>query len=820
MNPKHIDEVPKFIKDDKGKNIPRRAVAPYNFVELPEKVVEVEAEELPSSDRYHLDRHTGRIECSLTTSSPLYIRCGLTPANFTKYSEYSNLAKDATEEQKKKWEEEKKEWDTERRTILSPFFTYQSDTLPVIPGSSLRGMLRNLVEIISFSKINRVSNENRLFFRAVAANPEKDSLGKAYKRYVDPKKVKAGYLKKDREGWYIQPAQEAEQGATFAWVREITLNLPNLKKFNDDKYESQYIPVSYESVAVDNTDRAKRLFANNVELPDTHPKKGVLVTSGNMKQGNEPSPRRNHCVIFECLVFEANSTSRKLRVDNTAIEHYSNALTDFQKKLPFDKDWGMLAENRPVFYLPPQNDDDTVAFFGQSPNFRIPYSPESNGHATTVVDFIPENLRKLASLDFADAIFGWVKQESESEKLPQNFDKQKAGRVCVTDALYQNNQNGIWYEDKPLTPQILSGPKPSCFPHYLVQQSADKSELKHYTSQPVTETVIRGHKLYWHKGNNPNFKLKKVIDSSKKDSDTQTTLIKPISQGVTFKFDIHFENLSDVELGVLLWVLKVAKDDAYRLKIGMGKPLGLGAIKIEPNLYLSRRKQRYQKLFDNNYWEKEEITSNENISIYVDNFEKYMLKKLDHNGDFNNLCRIQMLLVMLQWPGIEDVEKTTRYMEIERDCKKHHIGQCKQTDKKTNEYKERPVLPNPLDVMGIKIECDRPSTFLSKKSTEQTTQEFLVDQIVDANTSLSKKYTEQTTQEFLVDQIVDAKVVDIQVEEGKKLKTIITYEIQCSDCLAKEEVYKKKVFLDVGNSLKVSIVKAEGKSIRKVKRFE
>jgi hypothetical protein len=64
MNPKHIDKVP----------ADRRAIAPYNFVELPEKVVD--AESLPDGDRYHSDRHTGKIECTLTTESPLYTRCG------------------------------------------------------------------------------------------------------------------------------------------------------------------------------------------------------------------------------------------------------------------------------------------------------------------------------------------------------------------------------------------------------------------------------------------------------------------------------------------------------------------------------------------------------------------------------------------------------------------------------------------------------------------------------------------------------------------------------------------------------------------------
>jgi CRISPR-associated protein (TIGR03986 family) len=802
MSPKHIQKIEKTD---------RIAKAPYNFVELPDKVVEAELP-LPEGDHYHSNNHTGRIECTLTTESPLYIRCGMTPANFTKYSElpekYSKPPKDATEKQKKQWEEEKKQWETERKTVLAPFFTYQNDCLPVLPGSSLRGMLRTLVEIVSFGKIDRVSDEHRLFFRAVAANKNKESWGKEYKKYVEPaepEKVKAGYLKKDNQGWYIQPAT-TEKDKTFAWVRETSLSLQDFKQFNDKNYQPQYIPVSYERADVDQNDKAKpkRLFAHNVKSPEIYPtQKGVLVTSGNMKQKeNESSPRCNHCVVFA-----ENKNAARLPIDPTAIDHYRNALTDFQKGVPFDKDWGLLKENIPVFYCPPEKGKNIVGFFGQSPNFRIPYSPEGNGHATTVVDFIPKNLRKSASIDLADAIFGWVKKETKDEKMPDSFDKQRAGRVFFTDGLYQSSQNEIWYQDKPLTPQILSEPKPTCFPHYLVQPKEDNpdahpSKLKHYASQPVTETVIRGHKLYWHKGSDPDFKLppppKKVIGSPKKVSDTQTTLIKPINKGVSFKFSIHFENLSKVELGVLLWVLDIAQDDRYRLKLGMGKPLGLGAVKIEHKLYLSDRQKRYSNLFSDNSNDWKTAETLENDLDYKQCFESYILEKLQHIGKFEDICRIKMLLTMLTWTAnpCQNYLEQRRYMEIECDpSKKQCIGKPKK-DGKVNEYSERRVLPNPLDVMNIKMDCDRPSPPSPQDSISQPAQRFSEGQEIEA------------------------KVVDIKVQKGKKLKTTITYEIEGSDCLAKEEIYKHTISLAINDVIKVSIIKTKGESIRTVKQIQ
>ena len=87
--PKHINHV---LKD-------RKAVAPYNFVELPDKIVEAEPS-LPDGDRYHdhkenpshpneIKRYSGRVKCTLTPESQIYIRCGWNPEDYAKYSESS-----------------------------------------------------------------------------------------------------------------------------------------------------------------------------------------------------------------------------------------------------------------------------------------------------------------------------------------------------------------------------------------------------------------------------------------------------------------------------------------------------------------------------------------------------------------------------------------------------------------------------------------------------------------------------------------------------------------------------------------------------------
>ena len=166
-------------------------------------------------------------------------------------------------------------------------------------------------------------------------------------------------------------------------------------------------------------------------------------------------------------------------------------------------------------------------------------------------------------------------------------------------------------------------------------------------------------------------------------SDTQHTQIKPLAKGVTFHFRAYFENLTDVELGALLWVLDLP--DGYYHKIGMGKPLGLGSVDIEPRLILIERSARYKKLLDDKGWYTGESKKIDFVP-YKQAFEEYILKRncvgqeVNHIRNLAQVPRIQMLLKMLKWPGPDPI--LTRYMKIEP----------------INEYKDRPVLPDSLNI--------------------------------------------------------------------------------------------------------------------------
>lgn len=725
MNPRHLKEV----KND------RKAVAPYNFVELPNKIVEAELEcngKLRDNDCYYPDRHTGKIKCILRTESPLYIRCGLTPTDFSNFGDTSN--EKLTPEQRKKKAE---------------FFQAPSNSYPVLPGSSLRGMLRTLVEIISFGKIEKVSDQQKFFFRAVAADKE-DPLSLIYKNKL--KTVKAGYLEYKSNKWFIRPADETYFENGFIKMKEnnienIKLNLPSLITMEKSNYVPQYLEISFEEDE-ENINISENLTAYSY--------RGWLVTSGNMldsaktteaerkKLLSRKEGRKHHYIIS--LPDHSQPT---IEISEDAIKDYKNALTDFQQgqekqfnnnpRNAFSKKYGCLEPGRPIFYFQ-DNIEKPIKFFGQSPNFRIPYAFNQEGKVVSAVDFIPKHIGESDKIDLADAIFGFVRRgKDKKEALPFNEKKEKreqsrAGRIFVSDAHYVTDEEGIWLKDNPndtITPQILASPKPTTFQHYLVQTTEEKPKLKHYGNKPNKDTVIRGHKLYWHKDDVGTGIQTDASPEEIENKQSQYTEIKPIKKGVSFKFTIHFENLSDVELGALLWIVTLANHDInalqllgldgkekYCLSLGMGKPLGMGAVTIaKSELILNERsqnkpQQRYTQLFDDDNWlTGDRPTTADEYKSYIEAFEQYVIVGNDRVDELDlpegctdrkglrlkDIPRIQMLLAMLScnFPPVNE----TRYMEIERDISKGYVGkQVKQGEETKDEYEDRLILPTPLQI--------------------------------------------------------------------------------------------------------------------------
>jgi CRISPR-associated protein (TIGR03986 family) len=652
----------------------RAAHAPYNFVPLPEKVIV--AEDLPPQDRYWQGKHTGWLQCELTTASPLYIRAALEvlkrPGEEKSEFERSEDAAEAD-----------RPWREQIRNKPDFFYTI-TPAHPVIPGSSLRGMLRNLIEIVTYSKVQWVTDQQRYFFRAVAA-PRSDPLAEPYREALGV--VKAGYVVKQDNEWFVVPVKPI-QGSTFLRVKaaQASTVFPQTD-FNAPDYQPAYVPVSFTSKRTPKG----RIVVGEIASPKGRKPgwlRGQMVCSGSMletgttdttKKGKaRQSPRKNHYVVPVEMDVDARGNLKPIRIDEDAVRDYRAGLSDFQKQAPFDAQWGCLIEGRPIFYL--QDPDGIIRAFGHSPNFRVPYRRRGAQRASSPLDYVPEALRRETETDLSEAIFGYT-VAPDMREMPAY-----AGRVFFSDAHLADGQDveTVWLSKEALVPKILASPKPTTFQHYLVQPTPNQpASLTHYASPTPEETVIRGHKLYWHHGKVNRQTLEET--GPFKEKETQHTQTRPVKEGVRFVFTIRFENLSDGELGALLWVLEKAQDDAYRLKLGMGKPYGLGAVSIAARLHLLAPAQRYTQLFAGTAWYTGEQDVKDLKQKAITTFTRLILDDRSLNpqrvAGLESVPRIQSLLALLAWPGPKDPTQT-EYMLIEHP-------------QRGNEYKNRPVLPKP-----------------------------------------------------------------------------------------------------------------------------
>lgn len=648
----------------------RTARAPYNFIPLPEKVITVRVDELPDQGVYDPALHTGYIECELTTSSPVYVRAGLTL------------------EQAKAGKESKD---------LPDFFYLNDKNQPVIPGSSLRGMLRTLVEIVTFSKIGSVS-KTPLVYRSVGGTTNHDAHYREMMMHLDREEtagkntkfytplMRGGYMvKTGPNDWAIRPAKVIG-GTTYAHIGINEDKFRKLKRIRNcqNAYEIyiQTGPYQYQDV------RGGFLKIKFAKVTDSDSELRAGLRPATLARSGWMNSKKS-----EAVVYEADPNAQPLPLTDEQVDAYTEQVSKEQEKL-LGKN-GVLHDGQPVFYI---EKDGKVVFFGHTRMFRMPY-PNSP------FDYVPEYARtdeqpkEPGLVDFAEAMFGYTRKVKKGNQRQRAY----AGRVFCGDAELVDGQKDIWLTNSPVIPKILSGPKATTFQHYLVQVEPNLHEigktsdgvikyetrLRDYASPTPDEAVIRGHKFYWHKG---EVGLDEISEKGAlAEKDTQHTRIHPLKAGISFRFQVRFENLSDEELGALMWILNIASDSNVRLKFGMGKPLGMGAVQIKPQLHRSNSTDRYASLMNGQDWSGYPQKDVQLGSTAMQAFVQFMSAELE--TDFMKHNRILALLTMLQWPGPS--REWTRYMEIEHLDPKEKKG-------KRNEYRERPVLPTPFGVWAKK----------------------------------------------------------------------------------------------------------------------
>lgn len=667
----------------------RRSRAPYNFIPLPDKVVE--AQDLPDQNDYVPGRLSGKIVCQLETKTPLYTRGALRPDFFKRFEQVrlETLQNDA----------ELREYAT--------FFRYDEHGAPVISGSSLRGMARGLAEILAYGKVQWVTDK-KLIYRAVGAissvgdyyrrrffgaNKDVQMSGKTVTQIEYPARwVRGGYLRIVRSDWFIQPAAEDAHGNSFIHVNYDDCaaaglmgavrygpdgRLDNRSTYRPDAIAVQVQPAPH---AWTNPNRyGGRLFSfclaqtsmiqrdGNILPPGWM--RGKLVLSHHFGPRADRHPKHRNIVIYHP---DPNKAGKQ---DWLPLSDEQVALLKEEDRLPRNSNqqprshW--LADGSPVMYM--VDDQDQVVCLGPTKMFRLPY-------LHTPLDYVPAKLRDPHMIDMAEAVFGFVRGDAPppGESDEQAKRRAYAGRVFFGDAKLQ----------KAAAPQpvvlldVLSSPKPTSFQHYLVQQAAGDNtvtrgkDLKHYDDDSAG-MAIRGSKQYWHQSTATAASHMRPVgglaDLSVEERKSRT-VAQPVGQGAQFEFCVRFENLTREELGMLLWSLELPADEGYAHRLGMAKPLGLGSVKITPALYIDDRAARYTSLFNatSTGWSGEPVEVPDRAQ-YVRDFEAYVMQALGKASQpFAAEERIQHLLAMLRLSG--PPADAIRYSTLdEREFQEHKV---------------------------------------------------------------------------------------------------------------------------------------------------
>jgi len=587
--------------------------APYNFIPLNSTVVPSEHEtweEIPGFNQYKEGKLTGTVEIEIETKTPLYIRDTKT---------------------------------TDMQEDQQPESFFAPDGTPKIPGSSLKGLVRTMVEIASYSKFSFV-DDKKLYFRNIGDNFFKNKMIRNDANGTH-NLAKAGILREENGEYYIYPSKKIN--GTQYYRTDYNHNSRNLDA-NGNINPSEF---TFQAIYFKPTNPRKQTerhkippkyalnyaFVNQIsENPGNNFVKGYLVSSGNFS-----TKKHMHWIINE-------PGNEKKQLPKDVVENYEKDEQRDERSNLFQQ-LKNHQQGVPCFYL---ENGQAIKAFGHTGIFRLPYEKSIEDHIPNKAD---------NTLDITEAMFG------DTEHI--------MGRVSFEDANFTGDKNHALEE--PISPKILSSPKPTTFQHYL-EQPMGKNTPKDHLNNWNDNANIRGHKMYWHR-ENPNWSEGEAIRDR---NDTQHTIVTPVKKGTTFKGTIRFENLTEVELGALLFVLEL-KENLYH-KIGMAKPLGLGSIKIKPTLKLNDRHSetgRYAILFSNNHWKTAE-NQEQNQKKYIEKFEKYVLDKLGITTNFLwETERLKELEALLDFTKTSNANwnRKTEYLPLA-------------------EFKNRKVLPKPSEV--------------------------------------------------------------------------------------------------------------------------
>ena len=464
-------------------NIYKQYYNPYNFSSISKRVYTPSWRNMISNDIPFTDGLSGSIDVSIKALTPIIIKEGKnSPLNVSHNGKY------------------------------------------FIPGTSIKGMIRNVFEILSLSKIGSLTDDNRYSMR------DFDNSDYTLKTKANTNQIKPGLLVKINDQYHLIESPKFEKLSYQDIVNfKSDVNVDSLR--NAKTVKDKYSQIPRNPFYILNDDNEKYVLLLSGWMNGKKHEYGIQIP-----RVIDPKPL-DHSVIDNFLFIhehEVKSGSWNFWKTKTKI-------TNFNRNPTYDELTDKLCFS-PVFYT--KDDQGKIKSLGLAFLHRELY-------ANSIHDLLDKR-HKSDDLDMAQCVFG-------------SSDHDLKGRVQFSPAFVEMNGKEVAPDPDKI---ILGSPKPTFYPFYLKQ---DKN-AKYASTFSDDNGKINGWKRYLtHNEFTPTI--------FEKWNDRIGIKIRPLPVGVTFTIKIRFHNLKPVELGALLSSLTFHNNQnkCFHL-IGMGKPLGYGKL--------------------------------------------------------------------------------------------------------------------------------------------------------------------------------------------------------------------------------------------------
>ena len=469
-----------------------------------------------------------------------------------------------------------------------------------IAGTALKGMIRNVLEIATFAKLDYV-DDRRLGIRDISGK----RVASAYTERVN-KDRKSGFMR------LLPKAKEIRKADGTVYVIAEIIPCEHLHMSHRDMADYLQQPrnpclFTRGMTVGDKYNKWKNLTQQKTdELPtlrfDKHvsnqgpnraiPRQGGgfqgrLVFTGQISdkcsgRGGQPNKhgKGNDFMFYHDPAKPAQSAQDVPKEVWDAFL-FIHGDKDSKHEGPWRHYWKtrfFKNQEIPVFYHVDKNGE--VRSVGLAYMYRLAYT---HSIAQTIGHTNPYHHSRNRSdgglqhkFDLPELLFGRVDEEGEQSLK---------SRVSFGNLYVDGDPQPV-----PLGPTILNGPKPSYFPNYL-KQAPNLAELPPYKGAYTTYMDDKAEILGWKRYPVRNGRQVQALNQDQEENKSVQVKLYPLPEETRFNGSLRFHNLKPVELGALLWALEWGGEQNLRHALGMGKSFGFGqaAIEVQAETVFSNR---------------------------------------------------------------------------------------------------------------------------------------------------------------------------------------------------------------------------------------